>query len=298
MKGRKSKIPVPSAARKMKINAMKSQYSEEVNDLFQNDIDEIQNDWKAEKAKFLKLKNEYDDSLDKLLQETLAKQEELTYQLATINKENQELTNRLEQLRKEKQQIIMQVDQRVIEKKAEVDLELNLQQKSVELSEKFNQFQRNLDQETHEMKTYKKNYKRALDEYKEMRQLVEAAQLKKEVKLRKAELLRKQQELDKKKAEEAQRKKDPMNKYKALLAAAGHTNDAPERPPRRVFTIDDEMFDKNDGSDDGFIIHEYPDYEQEQHIQNRIDQLLATGNYTEDDPVIRSLRKELATVKH
>ena len=298
MKGRKSKIPVPSSARRAKLNLMKAKYSEEVNDLFQNDIDNIQNDWKIEKAKFMKVKSEYDDSLDQLLRDALSKQEEMSAKLVKINKENEDLANRLEQLRKEKQQFVTQDDRKVIEKRAEVDLELNLQQKSVELSQRLNQLQRNLDQETDEMKTYKKSYKRALDEYKQLKEIVEAAQIRKEVKLRKAELMKKQEELDKMKAEEMRRKKDPMNKYRAILEAVGHPHSGNERPPRRVFAVDDDHMLYQCESSDDLIVEDFPDVEQQQHIQTRIDQLLATGNYTEDDPVIRSLRKELAAVRH
>ena len=294
---KKSKIPIPGKTRRSKLSVLQEKFIAELNTAFEEEQERIQQNWNEKKMNFLKNKSEYDESLDNLLQQAIAQQEETSYKLAEINQENEELTNRLEVLKLEKAQILTKGERKVIEKRSEVDLELNLQTKSVELNQKLNELQRNIDHETEEMRVYKKNYKRALEQYGKLREMIENEQIKKDVKRRKIELLKKQKEIEQKKAEEAKRRKDPLNKYKALLDAAGQARDDGDKRPQRVFAIDDGPLSPDVEEEEGIIVQDYVDHDQEDSLEARIKLLIASGNYTEDDPVIRGLRKELAALK-
>ena len=294
---KKSKIPIPGKPRRSKLSVLQEKFIAELNTAFEEEQERIQQNWNEKKMNFLKNKSEYDESLDNLLQQAIAQQEEASYKLAEINQENEELANHLEVLKLEKAQILTKGERKVIEKRSEVDLELNLQTKSVELNQKLNELQRNIDHETEEMRVYKKNYKRALEQYGKLREMIENEQIKKDVKRRKIELLKKQKEIEQKKAEEAKRRKDPLNKYKALLDAAGQARDDGDKRPQRVFAIDDGPLSPDVEEDDGIIVQDYVDHDQEDSLEARIKLLIASGNYTEDDPVIRGLRKELAALK-
>ena len=294
---KKSRIPIPGKPRRSKLSVLQEKFIAELNTAFEEEQERIQQNWNEKKMNFLKNKSEYDESLDNLLQQAISQQEETSYKLAEINQENEELANRLEVLKLEKAQILTKGERKVIEKRSEVDLELNLQTKSVELNQKLNELQRNIDHETEEMRVYKKNYKRALEQYGKLREMIENEQIKKDVKRRKIELLKKQKEIEQKKAEEAKRRKDPLNKYKALLDAAGQARDDGDKRPQRVFAIDDGPLSPDVEEDDGIIVQDYVDHDQEDSLEARIKLLIASGNYTEDDPVIRGLRKELAALK-
>ena len=294
---KKSRIPIPGKPRRSKLSVLQEKFIADLNTAFEEEQGRIQQNWNEKKINFLKNKSEYDESLDNLLQQAIAQQEEASYKLAEINQENEELSNRLEVLKLEKAQILTKGERKVIEKRSEVDLELNLQTKSVELNQKLNELQRNIDHETEEMRVFKKNYKRALEQYGKLREMVENEQIRKEVKRKKIELLKKQKEIEEKKAEEAKRKKDPLNKYKALLDAAGQARNDGDKKPQRVFAVDDGPLFPDVEDDDGIIVQDYVDYDQEHGLETRIKLLLASGNYTEDDPVIRGLRKELAALK-
>ena len=130
---KKSKIPIPGKSRRSKLSVLQEKFIAELNTAFEEEQERIQQNWNEKKMNFLKNKSEYDESLDNLLQQAIAQQEETSYKLAEINQENEELANRLEVLKLEKAQILTKGERKVIEKRSEVDLELNLQTKSVEL---------------------------------------------------------------------------------------------------------------------------------------------------------------------
>jgi hypothetical protein len=212
---------------------------------------------------------------------------------------NTSLAEQIAQQKNRKTKLQNRIETTSLEISAEIDLELKLQQRAAELQVQLGESKRRLERQSEKKIKLKKAYIRLINQYKKLKEDEEAREYRRRALEKKSALekQRKEREEEEKRAKEAEN--DPRNKYRALLAAAGHIDgeDPVGGHPDRV------MF--YEGPTEGGpgvvatgqqIIVDAPKYEECIWLENNIRTLLSTGNYTEDDAVIRGLRAQLSRI--
>ena len=278
----------------------------------------LQQSWMSLLSKFQAQKSLVDSSYEALSSKInsllIKKQQELN----ELKKSNLELQEKIERKQLIRSKLQTSNETKNIEISAEIDMELKLQQRAAELHRQLGDSQRRLESAKEQKIQLKKSYIRVINQYKRLKQLNEEREIKKEALQKKLYLQKKKIELEEQERLRIESENDPMNKYKSLLAAAGHIkfnsnpSDNDFRPTLEVAPLKniyksessitriyqpEGVLQNNIQKDPNVFVVDNVQNDEGVWLENNIRTLLSTGNYTDDDPVIRNLRAELARIR-
>ena len=273
----------------------------------------LQKLWQQQLEKFTVQKKSVDSSYDEMIMKVDSILARMQNELSTVKKANAELKDQIErkQLKKAKLQTKTETDQ--LEVSAEIDIELKLQQRAAELHRQLGECKRRLDASLEKKIQLKKSYVRIINQYKKMKAMDEDRNIKKEALQKKIYLQKKKMEMEEEEKRKKEAENDPMNRYKSLLAAAGHIKfnadpspNIPSAPLTQIYNLDAPITKiyqpercqmNNPENQSAHIVYDPQHCDEGIWLENNIRTLLSTGNYTDDDPVIRNLRAELAKLR-
>ena len=274
----------------------KIRFQEQMKQEIEQKFRDIAKNWKGHVDRFAATKQDIDTQYDKLLMQLDTIRGQVGAKLTVIKKENAALKKRIDQLRLTKERLQNKAETNHIEVSAEIDLELKLQQRAAELQVQRGESRRRLEQQLEKKIRLKKAYLRNINQYKKLKQSEEDRQNKRKALRKRAILEQKKKEME----EEAAKAKeeDPMNRYRALLAAAGHisVNDQGTKQETPTTFFQGPLVEPSAPRPDQIVI-DNPQYDEGIWLENNIRTLLSTGNYTDDDPVIRGLRAQLCKLR-
>ncbi|OHT15183.1 hypothetical protein TRFO_14368 [Tritrichomonas foetus] len=285
---------------------------------FQN----LQKLWQEQLGRFSAQKKQVDTSYDDMAMKVDSILSKIQSELYQLKKNNAELADKIEQKKMIKNQLQTKKETTHLEVSAEIDIELKLQQRAAELHRQLGECKRRRDATLEQKIQLKKSYVRAINQYKKLKSIDEDRSAKKEAMQKKLYLQKKKMEMEEEERRQREAENDPMNKYKSLLAAAGHIKfnskaftptievapltkiyktDAPitkiYQPegarPQNHYQQQQNMIINSDAG----LVFDSPQNDEGIWLENNIRTLLSTGNYTDDDPVIRNLRAELARLR-
>lgn len=278
----------------------------------------LEQSWMALLSKFQAQKSLVDSSYEAISTKINALLIKKQQELNELKKSNFELQEKIERKRIIRNKLQATNDTKNIEVSAEIDMELKLQQRAAELHRQLGESKRRLESAKEQKIQLKKSYVRAINQYKRLKQINEEREIKKEALQKKLYLQKKQIEQEEQKRLRIESENDPMNKYKSLLAAAGHIkfNSNPSesdfKPTLEVSPLTnlyrsessitriyqpEGVLQSNIQKDPKVFVVDSAQNDEGVWLENNIRTLLSTGNYTEDDPVIRNLRAELARIR-
>lgn len=284
----------------------------------QKSIDVLQQSWMTLLSKFNAHKSLVDSSYEALSTKINAILIKKQQELNELKKSNSEIREKIERKQIIRNKLQTTNETKNIEISAEIDMELKLQQRAAELHRQLGESRRRLDSAKEQKIQLKKSYVRVINQYKRLKRLNEEREIKKEALQKKLYLQKKQIEMEEQKRMQIESENDPMNKYKSLLAAAGHIkfNSNPSendfRPTLEVAPLTnmyrnessitriyqpEGILQNNIQKDPNVFVVDNPHNDEGVWLENNIRTLLSTGNYTDDDPVIRNLRAELARLR-
>jgi hypothetical protein len=225
----------------------------------------------------------------------------LSTKLVNVQHENQLLRERIQVEKSTKAKLQNKIEVNSLEIGAETDLELKLQQKTVELQLQLGERKRRLDRQLQKKATLKKAYIRVIEKYREMKSEHEQKENRRKAMQKKSLLEKRKRELEEAEQRAKAAESDPITKYRALLAAAGHGTFS-ERSRNIVGSGPTSFYQGplvlgTEGPSPEQILVDNPQFDEGIWLENNIRTLLSTGNYTDDDPVIRSLRNQLRQLR-
>ena len=240
----------------------------------QNDdiLKEITKKWNAKKSEFIQFSSATTSQYSTLLVKLESIHQTLANKLLKIKKECSEMEEDAKKLRstireKEEDRVRNEIDA-----KAEVDMEISMQRKSVELISQLNEIRGRIQVISESKINYKKKYIRIINEYKSIEREEEEEERKKRLKA----IKQKQKEEYERRLKEEKNEELPnplKQQYQSLLVAAGQVHSDPKPSV--------------------LMIHEPTADDEKLIIENNINTLLSTGNYTENDEIIKNLRAQL-----
>jgi hypothetical protein len=250
--------------------------------------------WREHTTQIESVREQIDGRYDALICQLEAQYAAVSRHLLLFRQRNTSLASQIEETRSLKTKLQNQSETTNLEISAEIDLELKLQQRASELQVQLGDSRRRLGSQLEKKVKLKKAYLRVINQYKKLKDDDELRECRRKALVKKAllEQQRKEREEEEQRAKEAAN--DPRNKYRALLAAAGHIDgeDPIGARPDCVTFYDGPTVAVAKAEQP--IVVESPKYQQCVWLENNIRTLLSTGNYTEDDPVIRRLKAQLA----
>jgi len=264
-----------------RIKLEKAKFREELKYIFDKKIDLIYRAWSEYQKRIQNNINEVDELYEKNRISINDKIDSIKNKSIDVNSEVDFLKTRIEQLKIEKNKHSSKSNRKKTEKVAEIDLEIKLQSNVVDLHRKLEEKKREILRAKDKKLKYKKMYIRAIEEYEKIKKEEEDRYNKRIALQRKKYLIEKEKEKEIKKIKEEDKKNNPSGRYLSLLAAAGHSNI--ENVPVSIESPDTPDIPKKE------MIVCHPNYEELSIIEKNIRTLLSTGNYHENDPVIRGL---------
>lgn len=308
----------PKKKSNAKLKADKLNFINQMRAETQKSSQALQQSWMSLLSKFNAQKSQVDSSYEVLSSKINAILIKKQQELNEMKKSNLELKEKIERKRLFRNQLQVTNETKNIEISAEIDMELKLQQRAAELQRQLGDSRRRLDSAKEQKIQLKKSYIRVINQYKKLKKLNEEREVKKEALQKKLYLQKKQLEQEEEERLRIESENDPMNKYKALLAAAGHIkfNSSPSdstfmptyepAPLKNIYRKESSItriyqpegvLQDNIKKDPKIVVIDNPHNDEGVWLENNIRTLLSTGNYTEDDPVIRNLRAELARLR-
>lgn len=296
-----------------KIKAEKLKFINQLRNEMQQSNDQLQKSWFEQLDKFNSQKEKIDDAYDHMQSKIDNILMKLQHDLMQIKSSNADLLDQIEQKKALKASMQSKTENRQIEISAEIDMELKLQQRTAELHQQLGESKRLRDTAIAEEIKLKKGYIRLINQYKQFKLLFEEREAQKQAIQKKKYLQKKKQELEEEQKRKIEAENDPMNRYRSLLAAAGHIkvndldgeaigNDSSltklykkEGPITHIYQPDQYIHQMQQNT--GAYIIDSPQNDEGIWLENNIRTLLSTGNYTDDDPVIRNLKAELARIR-
>ncbi|KAH0791089.1 erythrocyte binding protein [Histomonas meleagridis] len=254
---------------------------------FQSKINALKKGWIDQMQNCVQQKELIDSRYDMIS----SKLEEIAYSLQSkiyeIKEKNQELNDSILSLKSQKQKIQAKRESNQLETSAEVDLELKLQQKAADLHHQINENKRKTEAIIEKKISLKKSYVRLIAQYKKLMEEIEASQ-NRQAAFRKKKALEMKKKHIEKEQKQVENSDEQMNQYLSLLAAAGQINFA--NKSKLITTVYQPP--QSPKTESRFVV-DSPQYNECIWLENNIKTLLSTGNYTEDDPVIRQLQEKL-----
>ena len=276
----------------------KIRFQEQMKSEIEKKFQGVAKSWKEHVDRFAATKADIDSRYDNLLLQLDTIRSQVGAKLTVIKKENAALKKRIDQQRLMKERLQNKAETNHIEVSAEIDLELKLQQRAAELQVQRGESRRRLEQQLEKKIRLKKAYLRNINQYKKLKAAEEERQNKRRALRKKAMLEQKKKEMEEEAIRAKAKEDDPMNRYRALLAAAGHisVNDQGSKPETPTTFFQGPLIEPSAPRPDQIVI-DNPQYDEGIWLENNIRTLLSTGNYTDDDPVIRGLRAQLCKLR-
>lgn len=300
-----------------KLQRAKKQFEQDLLLKHNSDMDNIRRGWRCRMEEFERQKTSVDlgyESLQTRL-ETIATSLEI--KTVKIREECLRLKENIDNLSRSISKAKAATEMRGIDESAEVQIELRLQMQAGQLKQRLQRSRAAVDDVIEHRDKYKAMYLKNLSKQKRI-------QSKRESKVRIAEIVAdRKQALDLFKAavqEEQQRltadietlrrmreellhppeppkkKKSPQELYYEMLREAGQYVDDEERVAVTGCSANDPIMFEDD-SDEAVPEREPPqpefDYEQLSYLENGIQALMATGNYSENDQLIVDMRNKI-----
>lgn len=192
----------------------------------------------------------------------------------------EELKSRVDHLKEGNGRLARSVREKQLDKTAEDGLEMELQETLSELHSRRGELERELVAISRETIELKKGYAGVIREYKDLKEEESGMRVGRKVE-KKREVLEEREKVEERneRKEEREGEREEEDSYQALLQAAGHKGDVGEgirvgREGRGKERSGGETLRKVSSSV----------------LESNIQILISTGNYTEDDPVIKYIR--------
>jgi hypothetical protein len=251
--------------------------------------------WRTQLDNVARIKDEIDSRYDAIMTHLDASLGTLSNKLATARNEVIALRANVDRQKQIKARLQIKTDENQLEISAEIDLELKLQQHAADLQVQLGDSRRRLERQLEKKAQLKKSYIRLIAQYKKLKAEEEDREHHDKALHKRAALLKRKQELEEEQRRAKESENDPRNKYKALLAAAGHIDacGAEAKPADSLTFYQGPLMQTDAPPRPDQILVDSPQYDEGIWLENNIRTLLSTGNYTDDDPVIRSLRAQL-----
>lgn len=281
-----------------KLKLKKIQLRAQLTDEFEKKINNILVSWKKQQESFTTKANEFDSQLDNMQTRIENIYNTIYTKLSAVKNGNRIMEEKIEQQKALKRKLQQTSETNNIEISAEINLELQRQKRAAELHCAVAENKRLLDKSKREKVELKKKYLRAITQYNKLKAEEEERVRVKRALKKKAYLEQKLKEREEEERRAIQAENDPKNKYKALLAAAGHIDG--DSSVHQVETRAPLIYQPADtpAISDPRVIIETHETDDGLWLENNIRTLLSTGNYTEDDPVIRGLKAQLHRARY
>jgi hypothetical protein len=254
--------------------------------------------WRAQLTSVAETKSEIDSRYDSIIARLESIFGTVSVKLATTKQECITLRENIDCQKSVKTRLQDRTEANHLEISAEIDLELKLQQHAAELQVHLGDARRRLDRQLEKKARLKKSYIRAINHYKKLKLEDEDRSNRERALQRKAFLLKRKKELEEEQQKAREEQNDPRNKYRALLAAAGHIDPLYQKPTESLTFYQGPLIQTEAAPTPDQIVVDSPQYDEGIWLENNIRTLLSTGNYADDDPVIRSLRSQLYKIRH
>jgi hypothetical protein len=277
---------------------MKIQFHQEHVQGFEESVREIGQKWRDHLARFAQTTDEVNDRYDSLILQLETTYSSVSSALSSAKQTNRSLSEERDQQKSLKTKLQNRNETTQLEIGAEIDLELRLQQRVAELHLQLGESQRRLECQVEKKVRLKKAYIRAINQYKRLKAEEELRENRRRAFEKRALLERKKKEREEEERRAREAGNDPRNKYMALLAAAGHIDGDPlTTKPDQITFYQGAVLPGDAASRGEQIIVDSPKLEEGIWLENNIRTLLSTGNYTDDDPVIRGLWAQLQRIR-
>lgn len=282
-----------------KLQLEKVRFRQALCDEMQEKIKQISNNWQEQVTNFTKTKEAIDNRYVSLTLQLDSIYGQVSSKLATVRRQNAALKDKIELQKALKGRLQKRAETDHLEISAEIDMELKLQQRAADLHMQLGESKRRLERQLEKKIQLKKAYLRVINEYKRLKAVEEEREAKRAAQRKKAALLHKKKQMEEEEARRKAEESNPMNRYRALLAAAGHldyNNKGSTAQNPTTFYQGPMMVPQTAPKEDQIVV-DSPQYDEGVWLENNIRTLLSTGNYTDDDPVIRGLRAQLCHLR-